>query len=74
LIEFPHTPHLTITLARIIEYHKGRAISYFKKQIKKLKDDFKYSEVTFHLILFPVPQKKPIIDNFVEHVKHYKKN
>jgi Cap4 SAVED domain len=52
--------------------HKERATAYFKKQIEALKDVFKYPEVRFHLILFPVPEKKPIIERFVNTVKFYK--
>ena len=32
-----------------------------------------YSEIKFHLILFPVPIKSNIVDQFVENVEHYKK-
>lgn len=57
----------------VIEYHKGRAQSYFKKQVEELKAKvFLYEEITFHLILFPVPEKKKIVDNFLGNVKHYK--
>ena len=57
----------------IIQYHKERAESYFKKQIKKCsKSIFKYSEIHFHLILFPVPEKQPIVDKFIQNVQHYK--
>lgn len=57
----------------IIQYHKERAESYFKKQVKKCsKSIFKYSEINFHLILFPVPEKQPIIDKFIQNVQHYK--
>jgi len=56
----------------IIESHKERATAYFKKQISALKDIFKYSEIRFHLILFPVPEKQPIINRFVTAVKFYK--
>jgi hypothetical protein len=58
----------------IIEYHKDRATSFFTKQINKLKDKIhKYEEIQFHIILFPVPAKQPIVDKFVENVQHYKK-
>jgi uncharacterized protein DUF1837 len=57
---------------KITKFHKDRAISYFRKQISALKDISKYSEVRFHLILFPVPEKQPIIDEFVKSVTHYK--
>ena len=58
----------------IAQYHLDRAESYFKKQANRLKKSiFKYSEIHFHLILFPVPKKEPIIKKFVENVEHYKK-
>jgi hypothetical protein len=57
----------------IKQYHKDRAESYFKKQVKKCsKSIFKYSEIHFHLILFPVPEKQPIVDKFIKNVQHYK--
>lgn len=59
-------------IAALKEYHTERASAYFKKQIAGLKDVFKYSEVRFHLILFPVPKKQPIIERFVKNVKFYK--
>lgn len=59
---------------KIMEYHKHRSESYFNKQINKIsKKIFKYSEIHFHLILFPVPKKEPIIQAFVENVLYYKK-
>ena len=57
---------------KIRQYHNERAVSYFKKQIHELKDIFKYAEIRFHLILFPVPQKQPIIDKFLQAVQFYK--
>ncbi|MFL0221061.1 HamA C-terminal domain-containing protein [Tenacibaculum maritimum] len=46
----------------IIREHKERAQSYFEKQVKKISDKvYKYSDI----ILFPVPIKKNIIDEFV---------
>lgn len=57
----------------IIAYHKGRAQSYFKKQVEELKAKvFLYEEITFHLILFPVPEKKKIVDSFLSNVEHFK--
>lgn len=61
-------------VSAIKENHKERATSYFQKQINALQGIFKYSEIRFHLILFPVPEKQPIIDNFVTAVKFYKKS
>lgn len=57
---------------RVINYHKNRANSYFKKQIEKLKDISDYSDIKFHLILFPVPEKDPIVEKFIQNVTHYK--
>lgn len=57
---------------KISAYHKRRAEAYFKKQIEKLSSTVhKYSEITFHLILFPVPSKERIISKFIENVTHY---
>ena len=58
--------------ADIIEYQKDRAEAYFKKQINKLKDIFKYKEIHFHLILFPVPSKEKIVDVFLKKVSERK--
>jgi hypothetical protein len=57
---------------KIINFHKNRAMVYFKKQLKEIGNTHKYSEITFHLILFPVPQKERIVDKFISEVKHYK--
>lgn len=49
----------------IREYHLGRANSYFKKQINSLAAVItKYAEITFHLILFPVPDKEELSTRF----------
>jgi hypothetical protein len=58
----------------LITFHIDRAKSFFKKQIKKMNGTIhKYVEIKFVVILFPVPEKKPIIDKFVENVIHFKK-
>lgn len=58
---------------KIINHHKERAESYFKKQIKKMSTLVHlYSEIQFHIILFPVPEKKLIVEKFVSNVDHYK--
>lgn len=56
----------------IVTYHKDRARAYFTRQVQKLAGIFKYSEIKFHIILFPVPSKKTIVKKFVANVKHYK--
>lgn len=59
---------------QIIKYHKERAEAYFKKHIVKLKSTINlYEKITFHLILFPVPCKKDIVDRFVKRVEFEKK-
>jgi len=53
--------------------HQQRAQSYFKKQITKMSRVHMYSEIKFHIILFPVPLKETIVKKFIEHVDHLKK-
>ena len=49
-------------------YHIDRATSYFSRQLNELKDKVtKYADISFHLILFPVPNKAGLVDSF--HVK-----
>lgn len=55
--------------AQIIAKHKERAESYFAKQIEKCKDVAKYSEIKFHMILFPVPCKETVVDKFIKRAK-----
>lgn len=54
---------------QIIAKHKERAKSYFAKQIEKCKDVAKYSEIKFHMILFPVPSKETVVDKFIKRAK-----
>lgn len=56
----------------IITFHKERATKYFEKQIKKCSSIHKYSEIKFHLILFPVPNKSKIEDKFLKIAEVYK--
>lgn len=56
----------------LMEYHKNRAESFFKKQLSKIGGIPHYSQIKFHLILFPVPLKKIIVDNFVSIADFYK--
>ncbi|MHB8127214.1 MAG: HamA C-terminal domain-containing protein [Desulfitobacteriaceae bacterium] len=59
----------------IINFHKERAVSFFKKQIKKLATIvFKYEDIRFHLILFPIPNKNHIVNRFLEKVEFFKKS
>lgn len=56
----------------LIEYHKNRAESFFKKQLSKIGSIPHYSAIKFHLILFPVPLKKIIVDRFISMADFYK--
>jgi len=56
----------------IIKYHKKRAESYFKKQIEQFGRMHLYSEIQFHIILFPVPSKKEIVNKFISIADFYK--
>ena len=47
-------------------------IRFFKKQINKLSSVHKYSEINFHLILFPVPDKTKIVNWFISQAKNLK--
>lgn len=59
---------------KIVTYHQERAKSYFEKQIKSLSKSIAYYEkVRFHVIIFPVPNKSIIVDEFVESVGFYKR-
>ena len=58
--------------AEISKLHKQRAESYFSKQIAKSSSIHKYDDLNFHIILFPVPSKKKIVDAFVNAVAFYK--
>jgi len=50
----------------IKNHHKDRATEYFTHQIKECADVDMYSAIKFHIILFPVPNKKPIVDKFIK--------
>ena len=50
----------------LIRHQKERANVYFEKQIEKCsKSIHLYSEIKFHLILFPVPDKEQIVGRFL---------
>ncbi|HDS1816228.1 TPA: DUF1837 domain-containing protein [Pseudomonas putida] len=55
---------------KLTEYHANRALSYFSKQLNSLGAKIHlYEQITFHVILFPVPDKKSIVKRFVRHVQ-----
>jgi len=58
----------------IISFHKDRATAYFKKQLKAMSEIDMYESITFHLILFPVPDKEKIVTRFVNKVRVFKED
>lgn len=56
----------------IIELHKERSQSFFRKNHEKIKSIYNHEKIKFHLILFPVPKKEIIINKFVDSVRFYK--
>ena len=65
--------HLTNTYRdQIKAFHKERATAYFKKQIAQCSEIDLYSQINFHIILFPVPQKNPIVEKFIAKAQIYR--
>ena len=58
----------------LIEHHKERANAYFKKQIENLQSITKYDQISFTLILFPVPKKEGILDAYISRVNEEKEH
>ena len=54
----------------IINFHKQRAESYFKKQKNKISHLNLYTSINFHIILFPVPEKDKIVNTFITTVEN----
>lgn len=60
-------------LNSIKKQYADRATVYFKKQIEKCKDDiFMYSDICFHLMLIPVPNKEEIVNIFINRAKAFR--
>lgn len=57
---------------KMIDYHKERATEYFKKQINKCKDVHLYEKIKFHIVLFPIADKKTIVDKFIQIAQVYR--
>ncbi|ELL1565753.1 TPA: DUF1837 domain-containing protein [Vibrio vulnificus] len=58
--------------SEVVDYHLDRASTYFEKQVSELSDVHLYDKITFHIILFPVPNKDQIVDKFVQKVEFLK--
>ena len=62
-----YTSLSTEYIDEIRSHHLERATTYFQKQHSKLKDKVGlYDKISFHLIIFPVPDKKKIVSKFFE--------
>jgi len=57
---------------KLAEFHRDRSIAYFQAQVAKIGSISRYESIHFHLIIFPVPNKKNIVDKFVANVAHFK--
>lgn len=65
--------HLTDEYVQEIKnYHRDRATQYFKRQIEECSDVDMYSEIKFHIILFPVPEKEQIVEKFIKKADVYR--
>lgn len=54
-------------ISAITDYYVDRVNAYYKKQINKCASDVHmYSEIKFHLMIFPVPNKDMIVDTFTK--------
>lgn len=55
------------------KYHLERASAYFEKQIAALSGTVaKYAEIKFHIILFPIPNREKLIEQFSKEVAFHK--
>ena len=54
------------------KFHLARATAYFTKQIHALSGAVtQYTDVKFHIILFPVPDRGKLIERFSNHVEQF---
>lgn len=57
----------------LVDRHRERAMAYFNKQLSKIPSIVsQYSEITFHVILLPVPNKKKVVEKFLAAAKFHK--
>jgi len=56
----------------VSDYHRERAEAYFRKQISILSEIPNYEKVHFHLIVFPVPDKHKIVEEFTKQAEMFK--
>ena len=62
-----------VYISSIKSYYIDRINLYYKKQIKKCASEVHlYSEIHFHLIIFPVPKKSDIVEKFTNRAKIFR--
>lgn len=52
--------------------HTERATAYFQQQIAQLSTLHLYKSITFHVILFPIPDKAQVVNGFLTTAKWYR--
>ena len=57
---------------KIKDEHLDIAKRFIKKQDKKLKEIYGYTDIKFHLIIFPVPNKSVIVERFTNIAKTWR--
>ncbi len=56
----------------IIEFHKQRCTVYFEKLFEKIGGISLWESITFHLLLFPIPDKQELIKKFTKKAQIYR--
>ena len=55
------------------EFHKNRAKKFFSRQVELLKGKVNlYSDIDFHLILFPIPDKDKVVGDFLSKARCFR--
>lgn len=56
------------------QFQINKAEEYFSMQKNLCEDIFKYTDITFHLIFFPVPNKKKVTNIFISNAQFYRQS
>lgn len=57
----------------LIDHHRERALAYFNRQLSQIASVVsQYGDITFHVILLPVPDKKKVVEKFLATAKFHK--
>lgn len=58
--------------SQICSLYQEKAGAFFQRLNGACSEIFCYEEITFHLILFPIPNKEDVVNRFVERAKYLK--